>query len=288
LGSIAAVKKLVIICTNVLEISDPHPFLQGMVRETKLIAKFFATQHVELVAKFSDRAMPLVSFLAALDWHWEAQITDKMDSEHFANEWDGVVAFAAPGDGTAYVAMADKVHPSTLSCKTYPTALELAVEKFPQLDWTEISAMKTKVYMAKLTEVQSAIWEGKPGAVRNIDTVVGEVMIGRQDCSLSKTKTSYEVFREGCWEMDVSYDDLCCQVKRDLADTFGRTLQDASGDEYRKPPPPPFQQDQFVRKIAECTVKYLNAPGKYSTTTYICMSLVFFGYEIISKHVIES
>ena len=87
-------------------------------------------------------------------------------------------------------------------------------------------------------------------------------MIGRQDCSLAKNRTSFELFRDGRWQKDISYDDLCLEMKQELACAFGSTRMSMSADEeveVRVPPPPPFQQDAFVKKIAECTVKYLLA-----------------------------
>ena len=238
--------------------------LLGMVSETTKMSEYFAGVYPDIFAMFADMPVPSVSFLSALDWHLEAGVTDRMDDKHSANEWDGVVAFAAPnGDKKCFLSMTANALPTEITRKTYPCAVDLAKEKYPLLDWSEISSMPTAVYRAKWTEVQRAIRTGRVVDVSNIDTVVGEVMIGRQDCSLAKNHSdTFELFRNGKWEMNINAKALCLEIKEELAYAFGSTCMTMCGNEEvesRVPPRPPFQKDDFIAKIAACTMKYIEA-----------------------------
>ena len=187
------------------------------------------------------------------------QATARFDAGNFANEWDGVVAFVGPGEEQCtFDAMRRRAAPTELSWKRYPQALQLAAEKFPTLSWDEVSSMSTVRYREKWMEAMNVVNTGNIPAIRNIDTVIGEVMQGRQDTSLAKTAEGYEVFRNNRWDMNVTYDDMCLEFKGELAKTFGRPgFSTLRNEDYWKPPPQPFQQDAFIKKIAECVLKYL-------------------------------
>ena len=144
--------------------------------------------------------IPLVSFMSSLDWHWEAEVTDRMDRKEYSNEWDGVVAFCLAGDEDAeFKKMQSAAAPTEITRKAYKDVVEMAMEKYPTLDWHEKSHMPTSRYLACLEQVDVAIATGKPGNVRNIDTVVADVIIGRRDCSIAKVGDNFEVFQG--WEM---------------------------------------------------------------------------------------
>ena len=131
-----------------------------------------------LIANFSECDRPAVSLLAAQDWDREYHAVHKFDSVHFANEWDGVVAFVSAGSENAqYEAMTARAHPVQLSMKPYPDVIAFAKKKFPVLDWEQVSTMPSEIYVSKLDEVQAALRSG-PARVRALDTVVGEVEHG--------------------------------------------------------------------------------------------------------------
>jgi hypothetical protein len=97
-----------------------------------------------------------------------------------------------------------------LAQKHYPDVLQTARSRFPQLDWDHVSGIPSKVYMTKLSEVHKALACGA-ARVRAIDTVVGEVLQGRQDMSVCQGENGkgYEVFQHGRWDISSEFSGLC-------------------------------------------------------------------------------
>jgi hypothetical protein len=202
----------------------------------------------------------LVSATAALDHHFEALTTNAIDSVHFANEWDGVVAFGASSASLA-TDLVSRAWPVKIALKEYEDPVTVARRKFPELDWEQRSDMPTKVYLAKLHEVQVAL-AGGASRVRAIDTVVGEVLQGRQNMSACQGENGkgYEIFKDGKWDTSLDFAGLVLFMKSELRDTFSRSRMSRGADdddEVPVPPPEPLQSDSFITKVCECMIKYL-------------------------------
>ena len=86
--------------------------------------------------------------------------------------------------------------------------------KFPDLNWDQISAMPSQVYMSKLEEVWTALGNGA-GRVQAIDTVVGEVLQGRQHMSVCQGEDGkgYEMFQDGKWDTASDFGGLVLFMK---------------------------------------------------------------------------
>ena len=90
------IKKLVISATNGggnIHRGVLGDFLDGMLKESLNMAEMDAAMNQATAKHFENHEKPLISFLAATDWDMEHKAVKKFDSVHFANEWDGVVAF---------------------------------------------------------------------------------------------------------------------------------------------------------------------------------------------------
>ena len=117
-------------------------FLDELLDETMSIARYEDERQPGLRVHFAHKRRPLISMLAALDWHREYLATQKFDSVHFANEWDGVVACVRPGTDREYFAeMVHMAYLVQLSLKLYPDVLAWARLKFSDLDWDMVSPM---------------------------------------------------------------------------------------------------------------------------------------------------
>jgi hypothetical protein len=112
--------------------------------------------------------------------------------------------------------------------------------------------------MSKLSEVHKALACGA-ARVRAIDTVVGEVLQGRQDMSVCQGENGkgYEVFQHGRWDVSSEFSGLVLFMKNELCELFGQTWTRGDGEEISIPPPEPMQSDGFITKVCECMVKYL-------------------------------
>ena len=143
-----------------------------MLKESLDMAEMDAAMNPEMAKHFENHEKPLISYLAATDWDREHKAVEKFDSVHFANEWDGVVAFTRTFDGNdeidIFEEMKRRAAPIQLANKKYPNVLDVAKLKYPDLDWDQISTMPTKVYIAKKTEVEHALSRG-PARVRAIN-----------------------------------------------------------------------------------------------------------------------
>jgi hypothetical protein len=261
IGAVDA-KKLIISSTNMgghTHTGGAGRFATGMAVESMSMARSEVGD--DLLAHFADREKPYVSAMAALDWDREAEATGRFDSALFSNEWGGVVAFTTPSrQAVCFEMMQHRARPVVHSMEPYEPVLQLAKEKFPSLDWEVHSQMPTKVYMAKLTEVLAAM-ASSPARVRAIDTVVGDVLQGRQDMSACRGEggIGYEVFMEGRWSTALDTSGLALYTRGELASLFGTYYVDNNGNEIIKPPGEPMQTDQYISKVCDCMIRYLPA-----------------------------
>jgi hypothetical protein len=100
-----------------------------------------------------------------------------------------------------------------------------------------------------LVEVIDAL-ASSPARVRAIDTVVGDVLQGRQDLSACKGEmgTGYEVFMDGHWSTNIDCSGLVRYTRCELASLFGTYHIDGKGNEIIKPAGEPLQTDQVYFK----------------------------------------
>ena len=88
-GKVENPKRLVIICSNLEEPLTMKgvvgAYLNKLIAETVKMAEYFTTTHPGLLEKFADHEKPLVSAMAALDWHWEQEVTNRFDSQKCSN-----------------------------------------------------------------------------------------------------------------------------------------------------------------------------------------------------------
>ena len=78
-------KRKVIVCSNKIEMVTSSSFAASMVRETRRMAEYFAELQPDTFKLFAECAVPLISFLSALDWNWE----------HEAPRWSVEARFVA-------------------------------------------------------------------------------------------------------------------------------------------------------------------------------------------------
>ena len=85
-GAVPDPKKLVIACSDLdvpLKMKGPvGAYLNEIVEETIKMATYFMTTQPGLLEKFANHEKPLISALAALDHHWEYEVTSRFDSPH--------------------------------------------------------------------------------------------------------------------------------------------------------------------------------------------------------------
>jgi hypothetical protein len=258
------VKRLIIIATNGGgNACTGHlgAFLEGIFKDTSKMMHINDTMRPELLQHFKalGKADPSVSALAAVDWHYEHQTTKRFDSETFANEWDGVVAFVSRGaEKNLFVEMCKRAYPIKLSLKSYDDPVCVAKRRFPDLNWEEKATISAKIYMDKFSEVAVALQRG-PARVRAIDTVVAEILQGQENTAICKSEDDkgYQIFKNGQWDTSVDFKGLCKHIKQRLVEVFGTHYINTSGEEITRPPVEPLQNDSFIEKIGECFVKYL-------------------------------
>ena len=88
-GCVKDPKRLVIVCSNMNEEISMKGhvglYLNQIVAETVKMAEYFMTTQPGLLEKFAKHDKPLISAMAALDWHWEYEVTSRFDSQNCSN-----------------------------------------------------------------------------------------------------------------------------------------------------------------------------------------------------------
>ena len=180
-----------------------------------------------------------------------------VDDPRFANEWDGLVAFCeVGGEAACAAALSARFGTTKVSVKPARDPIELAMEKFPLLDWAHISIMPTDIYMAAFRRCLKALRDG-PSACEFIDVVFGDVVRGLMSYDALRSGSTYELWNGHKWELDCRPVEFVRRVRELLENVFGVYSCDIFGATVVLPPPRPLQKDSFITKVAETMVKYL-------------------------------
>jgi hypothetical protein len=121
-------------------------WLQTFKKENGLVIEANKAKHADLYerVKASNPRHADLTFISIIDQHLEAEVINKIDNPHASNEYDGVVFFFKTGDEADSILQqaAALVEPMHLSVKPYGNPLELAKQKYPNLDWDHVNSME--------------------------------------------------------------------------------------------------------------------------------------------------
>jgi len=234
--------------------------LQALKDENIRITQHEAEQHPEIFSRYVGVPNGVAKAMSVIDASREAAVLRAFDSgPHTSNEYDGVVFYLeADCDVAAHVLRINRlIHPLKARVKQPKSPLELAKQKYTDLDWRHVNPMPFGEFLLAYTQCRKAL--ARPSAAREIDSVFSDVVRGRQHWVVTQGVSGYDVWDASrhLWLANACGKDLADQVRNELRETFGHRTTDVEGNVVWVEPAAPCESDAFCTKVAECLPRYM-------------------------------